>query len=48
MDIKTVGLAAVASLCDVVAEIMTDQPTNDEKAAVMAKVEGVASEKDGR
>jgi hypothetical protein len=39
LDIKLIGMATVASLCDAVAEIMTGQPSYDEKAALLTEVE---------
>ncbi|HUW66409.1 MAG TPA: hypothetical protein VMW83_17260 [Spirochaetia bacterium] len=37
MDIKMIGMAAVAGLCDAVAEIMTGQPSDEEKAALLVQ-----------
>jgi hypothetical protein len=39
LDIKIIGMAAVCGLCDAVAEIMTGQASDDEKAALLTEVE---------
>jgi len=40
LDIRMIGMATIAGLCDAVAEIMTGRPSDDEKAALMAEVGG--------
>jgi len=48
LDIKIISMAAVAGLCDAVAEIMTGQASDQEKAALLVQVENADRAEVGR